>query len=51
MAIATTNPANGEVLKTFEAMSPEQVDAAPGRGRGRLRHAAPNHVRRSARGG
>jgi succinate-semialdehyde dehydrogenase/glutarate-semialdehyde dehydrogenase len=26
MAIATTNPVNGEVLKTFEAMSPEQVE-------------------------
>ncbi len=25
MAIATTNPVNGEVLKTFEAMSPEEV--------------------------
>jgi succinate-semialdehyde dehydrogenase / glutarate-semialdehyde dehydrogenase len=26
MAIATTNPVNGEVLKTFEAMSPEEVE-------------------------
>jgi succinate-semialdehyde dehydrogenase/glutarate-semialdehyde dehydrogenase len=26
MAIATTNPANGEVLKTFDAMAPEQID-------------------------
>lgn len=28
MAIATTNPATGEVLKTFDPMSPEQVEAA-----------------------
>src|SRR3984885_15127408 len=26
MAIATTNPATGEVLKRFEALSPEQID-------------------------
>ncbi|WDZ82125.1 NADP-dependent succinic semialdehyde dehydrogenase [Micromonospora cathayae] len=28
MSIATTNPATGEVLKTYDAMSPDQVDAA-----------------------
>lgn len=28
MPIATTNPATGQVLKTYEAMSDEQVDAA-----------------------
>ncbi|MFC4016812.1 NADP-dependent succinic semialdehyde dehydrogenase [Micromonospora sp. GCM10011542] len=28
MPIATTNPATGQVLKTFEAMSTEQLDAA-----------------------
>jgi succinate-semialdehyde dehydrogenase/glutarate-semialdehyde dehydrogenase len=28
MAIATTNPASGEVLKTFDAMSPDQIDRA-----------------------
>jgi succinate-semialdehyde dehydrogenase/glutarate-semialdehyde dehydrogenase len=28
MAIATTNPATGEVLKTFDAMSPAQIDRA-----------------------
>lgn len=27
MAIATVNPANGEVVKTFEAMAPSEVDA------------------------
>ena len=27
MAIATTNPANGEVLRTFEPLSPAQIDA------------------------
>ncbi|PYX34816.1 MAG: NADP-dependent succinic semialdehyde dehydrogenase [Acidobacteria bacterium] len=26
MAIATTNPATGEVLKTFEALTPEQIE-------------------------
>jgi succinate-semialdehyde dehydrogenase/glutarate-semialdehyde dehydrogenase len=31
MAIATVNPANGQVLKTFDPMSDEQVDAAIGR--------------------
>jgi succinate-semialdehyde dehydrogenase/glutarate-semialdehyde dehydrogenase len=30
-AIATTNPATGEVLKTFEPMSPEQVEERIGR--------------------
>ncbi|WBB81538.1 NADP-dependent succinic semialdehyde dehydrogenase [Micromonospora sp. WMMD882] len=28
MSIATTNPATGEVLRTYDAMSPEQIDAA-----------------------
>ncbi|WFE43918.1 NADP-dependent succinic semialdehyde dehydrogenase [Verrucosispora sp. WMMD1129] len=28
MTIATTNPANGQVLKTYEAMSDEQIDGA-----------------------
>jgi succinate-semialdehyde dehydrogenase/glutarate-semialdehyde dehydrogenase len=31
MAIATVNPASGQVLKTFDPMSDEQVDAAIGR--------------------
>ena len=31
MAISTTNPATGEVLKTFDPMSPDQVEAALGR--------------------
>ncbi|MER7460807.1 NADP-dependent succinic semialdehyde dehydrogenase [Micromonospora sp. NPDC126480] len=31
MAIATINPATGQTLKTYEAMSAEQVDAAIGR--------------------
>src|SRR5690349_10930658 len=31
MPIATTNPATGEVLKTFDALSPEQIDAAVAR--------------------
>ena len=28
MPIATTNPATGQVLKTYDAMSEEQIDAA-----------------------
>ncbi|MEU5564127.1 NADP-dependent succinic semialdehyde dehydrogenase [Micromonospora musae] len=28
MSIATTNPATGQVLKTYDPMSPEQIDAA-----------------------
>ncbi|MEV4631347.1 NADP-dependent succinic semialdehyde dehydrogenase [Micromonospora sp. NPDC049523] len=31
MSIATINPANGQLLKTYDPMSPEQVDAAIGR--------------------
>ena len=31
MAIATTNPATGDVLKTFDALPQEQIDAAIGR--------------------
>ncbi|MEV4703055.1 NADP-dependent succinic semialdehyde dehydrogenase [Actinoplanes sp. NPDC049316] len=31
MPIATTNPATGEVVKTFDALPPEQIDAAIGR--------------------
>ncbi|NJP32548.1 NADP-dependent succinic semialdehyde dehydrogenase [Micromonospora thermarum] len=31
MPIATVNPATGQTLKTYDAMSPEQVDAAIGR--------------------
>ncbi|MEV0730183.1 NADP-dependent succinic semialdehyde dehydrogenase [Polymorphospora sp. NPDC050346] len=31
MSIATTNPATGQVLKTFDPMTSEQVDAAIGR--------------------
>ncbi|MFI6762032.1 NADP-dependent succinic semialdehyde dehydrogenase [Micromonospora sp. NPDC050417] len=31
MSIATINPATGQVLKTYDPMSPEQVDAAIGR--------------------
>ena len=31
MPIATTNPATGEVLKTYDPMSHEQIDAAIGR--------------------
>ena len=26
MAIATTNPANGELLKSFEPLTPEQIE-------------------------
>src|SRR3954447_5987977 len=31
MPIATTNPVTGEVIKTFDALPPEQIDAAIGR--------------------
>jgi succinate-semialdehyde dehydrogenase / glutarate-semialdehyde dehydrogenase len=31
MAIATINPATGEVLKTYDPMSPDQIEAAIGR--------------------
>ncbi len=31
MSIATTNPATGEVLKTFDAATPAEIDAAIGR--------------------
>ena len=27
MAISTTNPATGQILKTFEALTDDQVDA------------------------
>ena len=37
MAIATTNPVTGEVVKTFDALPPEQIDAAVGRSVGAFR--------------
>ncbi len=38
MAIATTNPATGEVLKTFEPMSDEQIESALSRAAAGLEH-------------